>query len=215
MTTMNTIMRAVLAAAMAILLTGCCGTSVNQSINVGDGEKRTGTLQSVNGSITLGRGCEVDGKCRTVNGGIRVGDDSTVGDLGTVNGGVTLGRDVTVNGDVDTVNGAVRCGRGAAVGGEISTVNGEIVLENTTVARDVRTHNGDILLRDQSRVGGDLVVEKSRGSNSFRRELRIEIGDGSVVEGDVVVRDDDIDVVLYLSGGGTVKGEVIGAKIAD
>jgi DUF4097 and DUF4098 domain-containing protein YvlB len=212
---MNTVMRAVLAAAIAILLMGCSGVSVNQSITIPDGEKRAAGLNSVNGSITIGRDCEIGGECRTVNGRIKVGDDSRVSDLGTVNGGITLGREVTVAGDVDTVNGPVHCHSGTTVDGEVTTVNGDIRLENTRVEGNVRTYNGDIHLEAESRVLGDLVVEDNKGSHSERGQLRIDITDGSVVSGDVIVRDEDLDVVVHISGGGAVKGEVIGAKIAD
>ena len=37
----------------------------------------------------------------------------------------------------------------------------------------------------------------------------------SVVEGDVIVRENDFDVVVYLIDGGKVQGEVVGARIAE
>ncbi len=213
---MKTIVRVSSVAIMMLLLTACCGTSINSSIQLADGEKRTGGLNSVNGSITIGRNCDVQGECGTVNGYIRVGEGSSVGSLGTVNGGISVDADVSVDGDVGTVNGAVNCGAGATVNGEISTINGEIVLENAHAGKDVSTCNGDILLKDHSRVAGDLVVEKTMGSNSqARRELRIEILDGSVVEGNVLVHEDDLEVVVTISGGGEVQGEIIGARVVD
>jgi predicted acyltransferase (DUF342 family) len=154
----------------------------------------------------------VKGSCRTVNGAIWAGDESRVRKLQTVNGRIETGENVEVEGDLETVNGSVRCGVGTRISGRIRTVNGGISLDNTLVEEDLVVNNGDILLRSESRVRGDIIVRRSRGSKRNRR-MRIEIADESVVEGDIEVRDPRLRVVVILTGGGRVLGDIEDAEV--
>jgi hypothetical protein len=43
----------------------------------------------------------------------------------------------------------------------------------------------------------------------------VTIADGSVVEGDIIVRDPKRKVTVFLTNGGTVKGEVVNAEVVD
>lgn len=191
------------------------GGSVNKSIRVGDGETADRALSSVNGSITVGSRAELSGSAETVNGGISVGDDSRTWDLTSVNGRVRIGARVTVDGDLSSVNGSVDSGEESVVTGRVETVNGGIELRGTTVQGDLQTVNGHVVLDRGSRVEGDLVVEgrNNHGWTSHQKPLVIELRDGSVVEGDVEVRDEDRKVTVRLSGGSAVNGQVRGAEL--
>lgn len=189
-----------------------CDVSVNRSIHVRDGESSHG-LTSVNGSIHVGSRCRVDGGSHTINGRIEVGDDSRVRDLETVNGRITLGARVDVDGNVKTVNGAIECGRGSKVHGRLSTVNGGIELRNTEVDEEVSTVNGDVRLSEKSVVRGDIVIKGRHGVSFDHQRLEIRISDGSRVEGGIIVRDEDIEVKVYLSKDSTVKGEIRNAQV--
>jgi len=200
---------------LAVMLFLGCNFKVNKSIYVDDGESVRSSLNTVNGSISIGTDCRVDGGCRSVNGDIEVGAYSRVEDLQAVNGGIDIEREVVVRGDVESVNGSVYCEEGTEVSGTVSTVNGGIDLENTLVKRDLTTYNGDILLSDETTVVGDIIVKKNRGRSHRRHPLRIEIRDNSVVQGDIIVKDRDIEVIVELSSGGRVEGRVRNAEVVE
>ena len=201
--------------AVTVLL-AACGTSINSDIRIADGEKRTGDLTTVNGRILLGADSEVEGKCRTVNGGIRVEDGARVGSLATVNGSIRGGERVVVAGDVESVNGSISLASDSRVAGEVSSINGGIDLEQTTVVGDLRTVHGNVDLRSGVTVKGDVVFEKKIGSSwSQSRPLRIEIADGSIVEGDLIVEDRDLKVEVVLRGGGRVLGRIENASVIE
>ena len=192
-------------------------SSVNKSIRVDDGETVDSGLSSVNGAITVGSRAELQRSAETVNGGISVDDDSKTRDLSTVNGSVRVAQRVTVDGDLSSINGTVESGEGTVVTGTVETVNGTIELLGTTVHEDLRTINGRVVLDRGSRVRGDLVIEdtRSRDWNSRRKPLEIELRAGSVIEGDVDVRDKDREVIVRLSGGSAVMGQVRGAEVVN
>jgi DUF4097 and DUF4098 domain-containing protein YvlB len=201
--------------AAAVFLTAC-GTSINSDIRVADGEKRSGSLSTVNGRILLGAESEVDGRCRTVNGGIRAEAGSSVGGLATVNGSIHGGERVIVSGDVETVNGSISLEADSRVDGEITTINGAIDLERTTVAGDLRTVHGNIELREGATIKGNLVFERKLGASwSQGNPLRVEIADGSVIEGDLIVEDRDLKVEVVLRSGGRVLGQIENAQVIE
>jgi len=187
--------------------------TINKSIRVADGTK-SGSLSSVNGSIDIGSDVEMLGGARSVNGGIRVGDDTQTEDLTSVNGRVRVGDRVTVDGDLYSVNGDIETGEGSQINGNVETVNGEIDLTGTTVYRDLETVHGGVTLDRESHIKGDLIIKKVHGNhNDNNKPLEIDIRNGSVVEGNIDVEDDDRKVVVRLSSGGKVMGEIRGAEV--
>lgn len=153
------------------------GASINKSIKIAAGEE-SGGATSVNGSITVGPDATVTGNLKTVNGSIRIDDGASIEEASTVNGGVRLAERVkaesltTVNGsinvgengdisdEVGAVNGRISLGRGTRVGDDVGNVNGQIGLAGAEVGGDLTTVNGDIELSDGAVVKGDVVVEK-------------------------------------------------------
>ncbi|MFQ5629639.1 MAG: hypothetical protein ACE5I1_12820 [bacterium] len=201
--------------ALVLLNLAACNVSVNRSIEIDDGETVSSSLNTVNGNILIGNECVVKGSSRTVNGRIEVGRNSEVDELQCVNGSIRLGKEVHVLGDIETVNGSVSCDPGVKIDGEINSINGSVDLENTTVRRDLTTYNGSITLLDESIIDGDIVIEENKGSSSHRRRLKIRITENSVVKGDIDVRDDDIEVIVYLSKGGKVNGKIKNAEVVE
>ncbi len=194
------------------ILATACDLSVNENIYIADNKVIRNSMNSVNGNIIIGSNCRVRGGGRTVNGRIEVGANSEIMTLQTVNGSVKVERDVIVDGDINTVNGMVECLNGVTIFGDVSTVNGQIDLSKTLVRRDITTYNGDIRLADSSRVRGDIRIKSSKG-NEQPRQLRIEISENSIVEGDVTIKDRDLDVKVYLLQGGRVNGKITNAEI--
>lgn len=201
---------------LAVLLLVSLGHSiditVNRSIRVEDGERKSGSLTTVNGSIYVGKEARVTGTCRSVNGKIRIGESSRVKRLQTVNGGVEVAEDAYVGSDIESVNGPISCGRGVYVRGSVESVNGPIELERTTVHKDITTYNGTITLEDRSVVERDIIIKENKGSTNRRKPLDIYLRDRSVVEGDIIVKQDDFEVIVHLEGG-RVEGKIIGATI--
>ncbi len=191
-----------------------CQAGVNRSFRVADGETVEGGFNTVNGSIRVGKDAEVKGSSHTVNGRISVEDGSKVGALASVNGSIRIDDKVTIEGDLDSVNGGVRCGSGTEVDGDVATVNGDIDLDGTVVDGSVETINGEVTLRGASQVKRDVVIERNRGSSS-RQTLEIRVLDGSVIEGDVIVKARQRKVKVILGGGGEVKGEIDGAEVVN
>lgn len=199
---------------ITVVISGC-NLRINKSITVNDGRTVRGSQNTVNGNIYIGSDCKINGHCRSVNGVIRVGSDSRVKDLQAVNGSITVERDVLVKGKIESVNGSVSCDRGVEVYKGVTTVNGSIDLENTMVERHISTYNGDITLSDESTVRGDITVKKSKGRSRRRRRLTIEIKEDSVVEGDIIVKDRNMDVKVILSQGGRVEGRIKNAEVIE
>ena len=198
---------------LLLLLVFGCNAKVNKSIYIEDGDKVRGNQMSVNGSVTIGSDCEVKGSCKSVNGSVTVGDNSKVRGLQSVNGSVRVGENSKVHGSIQSVNGGIVCESGVMIRGDISSVNGNLELTNTRVRDDLSTYNGNIRLSAHSVIGGDIKVKEGKGNNDRKRKVRIDVGDGSVVEGDVRVRGKNIQVTVYLSGGGEVKGDIVNAKV--
>ena len=192
------------------VLTGC-NAGVNRSLSVKDGES-SGGLNTVNGSIRIGRDATVDGGSRSVNGSIVVRDGSKVGGLATVNGSIDVNRNVSVDGDLESVNGSIKSATGTTVDGDIATVNGRLRLAGTTINGKIKTHNGSISLSEGSRVKRDIVVARKRGVGRHR-SLNIEIQDGAIVEGNIIVEDPERKVTVYLEDDCEVIGEIRGAEV--
>lgn len=190
-----------------------CNTRVNSPIVVDDGQTRSGSLSTVNGRISIGEDCTIRGSCRSVNGDVTVGDRSQVEDLTAVNGSIRAGSGVKIDGDVDSVNGDVSLEDGSSVTGDISTINGSVELEQALVQYDLRTVNGDIRLRKQSVVRGDIVIEKKLGNSRRRRPQRVEISGGSIVEGNLIVEDAELEVRVLLRDGGEIRGRIENAEV--
>lgn len=190
-----------------------CRISVNRSIYIEDGEKVRHGLSSVNGSVIVGSDCVVIGNCRSVNGRVEIGNDSEVGNLQSVNGRISVGSNVEVDGDIESVNGSIRCDPDTKVSGKIATINGSIDIDKTDIRRIISTYNGHITLTNQSVVRRNIIIRDSKSRSDSRRQLIIRIEDNSIVEGDIVVRDEDKEVKVYLLNGGKVYGKIDGAVV--
>jgi hypothetical protein len=192
-----------------------CNVEVNQSIDTGDDAQIKHDLTTVNGSIRIGKRSKVDGDCRAVNGNIGLDDQAQARDLNTINGRVELGRNVEIRGDIVTINGSIESGPGSVITGELSTINGQIDLRGTEVRQDLYTLSGDVFLREESVIRGDILVQKKGMINdsSNRLYLTIRISGGSVVEGNVIVKDKEREVTVDLREGGKVLGEIRNARI--
>lgn len=203
---------AIFALSLSALFLWGCDMSINRSQYLGDGERSAG-MTSVNGSIHVGANCTVEGNCRTVNGRIEVGDGSRTKDLETVNGSIVLDENVAVDGNAMTVNGSVKCGAGSRLAGSVTTVNGSIELRSAVVEKDINTVNGDIRLLEKSSVGGDIVIKGRDGVFSRVHSLEIRIEGGSVVEGDIDVRDPERKVKVIISKDSIVRGKIRNAEV--
>ncbi|GJM12689.1 MAG: hypothetical protein DHS20C12_10920 [Pseudohongiella sp.] len=124
-------------------------------------EERVGDISSVNGGIDLGSGASAE-KLDTVNGGIDLDDRVQIEGAETVNGGIRVSRDVSVHGSLSTVNGGIQTSPGTVIDKRVTTVNGKIRLRDTRIGENVQTSNGDILITDGSVVEGDIVVKGRR-----------------------------------------------------
>lgn len=210
-----------------------CNVGINKSIYIKNGETLDYGPKSVNGSIIIGNDCIIEGSCDTVNGKIELGTNCRVknlktvnrrisvgkssvvdGEIGTVNGSISCDDGVEVDENLSTVNGSITCGAGVKVGGNINTVNGDIDLKNTTVKENIRTLNGNITLQDKSIVERDIIIKKGKHSiTGHFHHQEIRITEDSLVNGNILVEDEEMKVKVYLSKGGQVKGQIKGAEV--
>jgi hypothetical protein len=188
---------------------------INKSIYIQDGERKSDGISTVNGCIIIGKKCKVRGSCRSVNGMISVGQASEVKRLETVNGGIRLDPGVRVLRDIKSVNGPVECRDGVVVLGSIKSVNGPINLSNTKVDHDVSTYHGNISLENETTIDGDIIIKDGKGHDRHKKPLYIRITDQSVVHGDIIVENDDLKVVVQLTSGGKVKGQIQNAVVEE
>jgi len=192
-----------------------CNLEVNKQIHIEDGSVETKSLNSINGSIIIGKNCQIKADSRAVNGVITVGENSEVEDLQSVNGKISLASGVIVNGDVSAVNGSITCDREVQVKNEISTINGSIELVQAVVESDVSTRNGNITLRENSRVGGDIRIGESKSRSKKHQHIDITIANNSIVDGGIIVEDENVQVRVYLTTGGRVNGKIINAELIE
>ena len=198
-----------------LALFSACDVGVNKTIYVEDGETRRGGINSVNGGVIVGKDCTLMGSSRTVNGRIEIGAGSRVEDLMSVNGSIDVDENVEVSGDVETVNGNISCAAGVEIDGKVQSINGRLRLSGATVHRELKTINGDITLEKQTTVKGDVVIEgRRRGQSEKWNQISIRVVN-SVVEGDIIVEDEDANVRVYLSEGGKVLGKIEKAEIVE
>jgi hypothetical protein len=158
-------------------------STVNGSVTVEEGATAR-DVETVNGSINIARNCTVEG-VETVNGGITLGPGAKAASVETVNGTLRFGEGVRVSGDVSAVNGSATLEKNVDVSGGLSNVNGKMTLTAAHVGGGLHTVNGDITVGADSRVERGILVEKPSLTwfNRSRREPRIVIGPGAVVEG--------------------------------
>lgn len=207
---MNNISKSLLLLTLLSLMT----TSCIMSSRVGNGATHNGSLTTINTGITIGNGSTVTGESRTVNGSITVGDNSEVGDLRTVNGGIRIGSNTSVHGSASTINGSIRFKSAAQIEGTLSTINGTITLTETTIMENIVTINGNITLAQRSKVRGDIIL-RSRGENnqSPKEPLVIKLSDSSVVEGDIINKDEHYKVIVIIADDSKVLGEIKNAEV--
>lgn len=214
-----------LAVLIAVLLTAC-NHKINDDIEVADGAQHRGNETTINGDVMVGRNADassssfrtINGRikiadgarvsdCATVNGGLELGDGAETGDLKSVNGDLRLGRDARVNGRIKAVNGAVKLKAGSQVSGDIDTVNGLIELVSAEVGGSLSNVNGGMVVTDGSLVHGDLLVRDAK-TDPHSKPPRIVIGPDSAVKGKLVF---ERPVRLYVHESATV-GAIEGAE---
>jgi hypothetical protein len=192
------------------VVAGTSESTVNKSISVADNTE-VKDVDSVNGAIRIGDGASVR-SAETVNGSIRFGVNARTGSAETVNGRIEAGAGFVAEGNLETVNGSITLGSGASVGGSIESVNGSIELDQAAVGKDLQLVNGSIETR-ATRIGGDvvtvngsvdllggtivegdLIVKKSRGSNSWwgnsKKGPTLVIGANSEIRGTIRVENE-------------------------
>jgi DUF4097 and DUF4098 domain-containing protein YvlB len=194
-----------------------CDLSINRDLHIPDGKRCSEGAHSINGTISIGKGCDIRGASRTINGAIEIGEGSHVRSLQSINGTIDVAPLVQIRGDVQTINGRVTCATGAVVQGDIETINGRVRLDSTHVTGYIKTFNGNLELDHHSKVQKDIIIkgDKSKKHSHRQHPLDIRLSNGSQVLGDILVKDPDRVVTVYLSQGSQVQGRVENAKIVN
>ena len=188
--------------------------SCSMSSRVGNGVTHNGSISTINTGIAIGNGSTVTGESQTINGSIAVGDNSDVGDLKTINGSIQIGSNTSVHGNASTINGPIRCKSGSQVDGTLSTINGAITLTETTIMKNLETINGNITLARRSKVQGDIILRNKPGSDKSPKEpLIVRLSGSSVVEGDIINKDEHYQVIVIIADDSKVQGEIKNAEV--
>lgn len=126
-----------------------------------DANSQMGNVTTVNGSIDIGVGASAN-KVKAVNGSIEINDDATINSAETVNGRIRVNQRVNVQSYLTTVNGRIVLAGESRVNDKVTSVNGRIQLINASIGANIETRNGDITLQDGSVVEGDIIVKSER-----------------------------------------------------
>ncbi len=192
-----------------------CEFSVNESYHLSDGEKMNSGINTINGVIEIGANCVVRGTCRTVNGNITVGRNSIIKGIQTVNGAVEIGENVTVKRDIKTVTSKMFCDKGSHISGDIFAINANIKLRGCRIKGDVEVKVGKIVLQDKTEVHGSIIIGETGNTYEFGEPASVEIYilGGSIIEGDIDIRQNGVDTRVHLASGGSVRGEINAALV--
>ncbi len=177
--------------------------TVNGRIEVGEGLS-VGNVKTVNGRISIGPNATAK-NVKTTNGRIYIEEGTSTDSLRTTNGRIYVEAS-TVNGNVRTTNGNIELEDGTKVDGSVITSNGGIKLRDSFVAKDIETRNGKVRV-DNSEIRGDLIIEEKRGWSLFGfgkwDKPEVIIGPKSVIEGDIIARQ---DIRLHIHESASVGG---------
>jgi len=197
--------------------------SVNGSIHIADDVEINGDCRTVNGSITLNNHVHIEGICQTVNGSIRIGDGCRMDEVRTTNGRIEIGKNCEISGNIRTTNGRLTLENGTSVKGELRTINGDIDLQGVELEEDIYISNGAIRIASRSSIKGNIIITPSSSSSFsffglFRRSKRhqkiieVTVRDHSIVWGDIIVKNDNRPVIVYIGNNAEVKGKIINAE---
>jgi len=76
------------------------------------------------------------------------------------------------------------------------------------------TVSGDISLFNGSVIDGDIIIKRKFNPGQFTMgKMKVIIDLNSVVEGSIRVTEPDTNVIVILSNGGKVKGDIINAEV--
>ena len=195
-----------------ISILGGCMMNIEKNHWIKDGTKSHRNFYSIDGNIHIGENSEVAGNCRTIDGWIDVGANSKVRNLNTIDGKVRVRKNAVVNGYIKVIDGEIYCESGVKVKGYVETTDADIKLEGTVVEDSLSTSDGNIKLYDNTTVMGNIKIKKRYRIIPDHIVLYIEI-DNSIVEGDIINKDSNTEVIIYISNGGQVKGQVVNAKV--
>ncbi len=222
---------------LTIILTGLMASAYGQSsisndIHIDSGEKVVRKVSSVSGDISIGKKAKVESTITTVSGDVEIGAKARVENIKVVSGDISIAKGarvetlVTVSGDVhlygendvkgslETVSGDINCESGSSIDEGLTTVSGDIELDDTFLKGDMVTVSGDISLFNGTVINGDIIIKRKLSTSQFNMgKLKVIIDLNSIVKGSVRVTEPNTNVIVYLSNGGKVEGEVINAEV--
>ncbi|NQV15433.1 DUF4097 family beta strand repeat protein [bacterium] len=190
-------------------------TSVSGDVVIGGGAKLKASVSTVSGDVEIGAKSEVK-QVNVVSGDISVGKGAETGNLESVSGDIRLYARSDVRGSIETVSGDVICNSGCKISNNLTTVSGDIELDDSILRGDLKTVSGDIALFNGSIIEGDIIIDrKSKFFTQDLGKLKVIVDMNSVVKGSIRVKEADTNVIVYLTNGGKVKGEIINAEIRE
>jgi DUF4097 and DUF4098 domain-containing protein YvlB len=209
-------------------------SSVSRDINLEAGKTSERGISSVSGDVTIGKNARVLEAIETVSGDIEIAVKARVQNINSVSGDISLGKQVkskgieTVSGDiqlyggvdvdgsVETVSGDIMGHGDCSVRQDITTVSGDIELDNGRIHGDIITVSGDIALFNGTVVEGDIIIKRKKEfmSGAYSK-LKVIVDMNSLVKGSIRVKEEDTNVVVILSNGGKVRGEIINAEVRE
>lgn len=222
---------------LTIILSGLMASvsgqsSVSSDIHIESGKKTLKKVSSVSGDISVGKKARIESLITTVSGDVEIGAKAQVENIRVVSGDISVAKGartaslVTVSGDVhlygenevngslETVSGDVNCESGSSIDEWLKTVSGDIELDDTFLKGDMTTVSGDISLFNGTVINGDIIIKrKSSPLHSSMGKLKVIIDLNSIVKGSVRVTEPNTNVIVYLSNGGKVEGDVINAEV--
>ncbi len=230
-------MKAITKILTVILLSGfstglSAQTTVSQDIYIVKGAESRRAISTVSGDISIGSVANIKSNISTVSGDIEIGAKAKVEQVATVSGDISVGKGArthsleTVSGDIhlysrsdvlgsiETVSGDLICDTGCDIRKGMITVSGDIELDDTRLRGNLKTVSGDISLFNGAVIDGDIIISRKRNFMSGTMgKLEVIIDMNSIVKGNIRVEESETNVMVYLTNGGQVKGEIINAEV--
>lgn len=209
-------------------------SSISKDILIGPGKVSERDVSTVSGDITIGKNARVQGSIETVSGDIEIAVKAKIKDVSSVSGDISIGKNATCNslesvsgdillyegctvdGSIETVSGDITGNGGCEIFKNIESVSGDVELDDTRLRGDIETVSGDISLFNGSLVEGDIIINRKHDlMMSAMSRVKVVIDMNSLVKGSIRVKEKDTNVIVYLSNGGKVRGEIINAEVIE
>lgn len=201
-------------ALILLLLSFAMAFSQEQEVVVAAGQVHSGNINTIDADITVLPGARVTGRVRSTNGDIYVEENARVQKIINTNGDIFLDSGVRVDQKVQNTYGDIRVKDTGTLYGNVLNEYGDIRINGSYLNQHVKNRHGEIILTGNTHVRRNVVILNRHGNTESVNPIRIYLGDGVVIDGNVTAqRDADmVELEMYNSD---VNGNIAHVEVID